>query len=59
MLSSRSIMVAPRRIAPPPRDTDPHRCDDGLIVRVDQVSAHVAVAGEMKLAHAAVGMACR
>jgi hypothetical protein len=33
----------------------PHRRGDGMIVGVDQVIAHVAVTGQMELAHALLG----
>ena len=52
MLSSRSIMVGtlPKR-ATACAIKIPYRGGDRVIVRVDQMAAQVAVAGEMKLAH--------
>ena len=53
MLSSRSIMVGYRAEV---RDRlaiqIPHRRGDRVIVRVDEMPAHIAVAGEMELPHA-------
>src|ERR1700720_100921 len=30
----------------------PHGCNDGMVMRVDQMSAHIAMSRQMKLAHA-------
>ena len=52
MLSSRSIMVGTSpKCASACAVQIPDGRNDGMVMSVDQVPAHIAVAGQMKLAH--------